>query len=55
MAGHFGRAVFVNAQDVVLKKDSLSFGRIFDQPNRTQAEWIRFFSIIQIVFVTRLV
>ncbi|MFT8664045.1 MAG: glycosyltransferase [Acetobacter orientalis] len=43
MAGHFGRAVFVNAQDVVLKKDSLSFGRIFDQPNRTQAEWIRFF------------
>lgn len=43
IAAHFGRAIFIDAQDKKIDKNSLSFGNVFDQPNRTQAQWLRYF------------
>lgn len=43
ISGHFGRAVYVDEHDSSLEKSTLAFGGVFDQKNRTQAEWLRFF------------
>ncbi|MEZ0602642.1 glycosyltransferase [Paraburkholderia sp. IW21] len=43
VGGHFGRAGYIDKDGNSLSKGAVAFGRVFDQPNRTQAEWIRFF------------
>ncbi|WP_223462069.1 MULTISPECIES: glycosyltransferase [unclassified Pseudomonas] len=39
----FGRARFVDKHGNDINKSRLSFGSVFDQENRTQGEWLRFF------------
>ena len=39
----FGRAVFVDRDGGTINPGSLSFGRVFDQPNRSRGEWLRHF------------
>lgn len=39
----FGRAEFVDRDGQAIDKSALSFGRVFDQPNRTRGEWLRQF------------
>lgn len=43
VSGHFGRAAYFDKDGKSLSKGAVAFGRVFDQPNRSQAEWIRFF------------
>lgn len=39
----FGRVNFINNQSDPIEKASLSFGSVFDQPNRSQGAWLRRF------------
>jgi glycosyltransferase involved in cell wall biosynthesis len=39
----FGRVEFIDGDGAPIGKDSLSFGHVFDQPNRTRGEWLRYF------------
>ncbi|HVE23090.1 MAG TPA: glycosyltransferase [Acidocella sp.] len=39
----FGRVEFIDGDGAPIDKDSLSFGHVFDQPNRTRGEWLRYF------------
>jgi hypothetical protein len=39
----FGRARFVDRQGQPIPKESLPFGRVFDQENRSQGRWLRRF------------
>lgn len=39
----FGRARFIDKRGEVISKGRLTFGSVFDQPNRSQGEWLRFF------------
>ncbi len=42
----FGKAQFVDARDQAIAHESLSFGSVFDQHNRSQGAWLRrFFEI----------
>ncbi|MFJ2683762.1 glycosyltransferase [Pseudomonas sp. NPDC087342] len=43
VAASFGRARFVDNRGEGINKKRLSFGRVFDQENRTQGEWLRHF------------
>lgn len=43
VGGHFGRASYIDENDNEIKKSSMPFGRVFDQDNRSQANWLRFF------------
>ncbi|MDR6918650.1 glycosyltransferase involved in cell wall biosynthesis [Pseudomonas sp. 3296] len=43
LGASFGRARFVDKRGNVISKKSLSFGSVFDQANRTQGEWLRYF------------
>jgi glycosyltransferase involved in cell wall biosynthesis len=39
----FGRARFVDKVGLHIDKATLPFGTVFDQPNRSQGEWLRYF------------
>lgn len=39
----FGRARYIDRHGAALDKGSVPFGAIFDQPNRSQADWLRHF------------
>jgi glycosyltransferase involved in cell wall biosynthesis len=39
----FGRARFIDKRGEVISKNRLTFGAVFDQKNRSQGEWLRFF------------
>lgn len=39
----FGRATFMDRDSQPMAKGDVAFGRVFDQGNRSQAEWIRHF------------
>jgi glycosyltransferase involved in cell wall biosynthesis len=39
----FGRVRFVGRDGQSIEKDTLSFGRVFDQRNRNRGEWLRYF------------
>lgn len=39
----FGRARFIDKHGDVISKQRLTFGSVFDQQNRSQGEWLRFF------------
>ena len=39
----FGRATFIDRQSRPVPKETLSFGTIFDQQNRSSAQWLRTF------------
>lgn len=39
----FGRVAFIDADGASIDKNTLSFGHVFDQPNRTRGEWLRYF------------
>lgn len=43
LGASFGRARFVDKRGDDINKNRLSFGSVFDQANRTQGEWLRFF------------
>lgn len=43
LAASFGRARFVDKYGNDVSKKSLLFGSVFDQGNRTQGEWLRYF------------
>lgn len=43
LAACFGRARFVDKDGHIIEKQSLSFGAIFDQENRSQGRWLRRF------------
>lgn len=43
IGAHFSRVTYIDAQDTTIQKEDLPFGSVFDQPNRTQAEWVRYF------------
>ncbi len=39
----FGRARFIDAQGAPIDRQRLAFAEVFDQPNRSQGEWLRYF------------
>lgn len=39
----FGKANFVDKDGKKMDKDSIPFGNVFDQPNRSQGQWLRHF------------
>ncbi|ANF87590.1 glycosyl transferase [Pseudomonas antarctica] len=39
----FGRARFIDKHGDVISKNRLTYGAVFDQQNRSQGEWLRFF------------
>lgn len=43
LGASFGRARFVDKRGEGISKRRLSFGTVFDQANRTQGEWLRYF------------
>lgn len=43
IGAHFGRATYIDERDAELRKSAVPFGHVFDQGNRSQAEWFRFF------------
>ncbi len=43
LGASFGRARFVDRHGSDIKKQTLSFGAVFDQQNRSQGEWLRYF------------
>ena len=43
VAAVFGRASFFDRKSAPIEKAALSFGRVFDQPNRTRGKWLRHF------------
>ena len=43
LGASFGRVEFIDTLGAQIAKDNLSFGTVFDQPNRTQGEWLRRF------------
>ncbi len=43
LGASFGRVEFIDRDGALIPKDSLPWGTTFDQPNRTQGEWLRRF------------
>lgn len=43
LAACFGKADFVDRDGISLEKSQFPFGAVFDQENRTQAKWLRYF------------
>lgn len=43
VGAHFGRAIYVDENGKHIDKSTMPFGGVFDQPNRTRGEWLRFF------------
>ncbi|AYZ67546.1 glycosyltransferase [Burkholderia multivorans] len=43
IGGHFGRASYIDKDGGALSKSDVAFGRVFDQSNRSQGDWLRFF------------
>lgn len=43
LGASFGQVRFVNSRGFDIKKSALSFGAVFDQQNKSQEEWLRYF------------